>query len=122
MRLSVKPSCNNAEETITRPLAATDEGGVRDSTAIATQTDEEINQFLTKLTNSQKRVSVVFLGPFPDGNLGTVTVPGITRSFEGQSILIRIKNVVENYLMVMEPTAKAFKCIQIDTDKEISCF
>jgi hypothetical protein len=90
--------------------------------AIATQTDEEINQFLTKLTNSQKRVSVVFLGPFPDGNLGTVTVPGITRSFEGQSILIRIKNVVENYLMVMEPTAKAFKCIQIDTDKEISCF
>ncbi len=84
--------------------------------------DTTIETFLTKLTKSQMRTVSVFLGPFPGGELGTVTYPGVNRTFKGQSLIMHIRNSVEDYLMVMEPDATDFVCIDYKTSNERACF
>lgn len=71
--------------------------------ALVREDNATIEAFLTKLTKSNIRTVSVFLGPFPGGELGTVTYPGVTRTFKGQSLIMHIRNSAEDYLMVMEP-------------------
>ena len=84
--------------------------------------DETLEKFLLKVKNSKSRIVSVFLGPFPGGNLGTVSYPGINRTFKGQSFMMQIRNAKEDYLMVHEPDAEDFVCVDFKTNKELSCF
>lgn len=90
--------------------------------ALVRENDATIEKFLLKLKNSKMRVGGVFLGPFAGGDLGTVTYPGVTRSFKGQSMIIHIRNSAEEYLMVMEPDANDFVCVDYKTSEEKNCF
>lgn len=84
--------------------------------------DVKLMRFLVKIKNSQKRVVSVFLGPFPGGNLGTVTYPGVTRTFKGQSLIMHVRNATEDFLMVQEPDADELICVNYKTSEEFSCF
>lgn len=90
--------------------------------ALIREDDATIEAFLTKLTKSKIRTVSVFLGPFPGGELGTVSYPGVTRTFKGQSLIMHIVNSSENYLMVMEPDATDFVCVDYKTSNEKACF
>lgn len=84
--------------------------------------DLTLGNFLQKLKQSNPYIVTVFIGPFAGGNLGTLTYPGVNRVFKGQSLIMHIQNDVENYLMVMEPDANDFLCVDYKTSQEIACF
>lgn len=89
---------------------------------LAALDDASLMRFLVKFKFATKRIVSVFLGPFAGGELGTVTYPGVTRTFKGQSLIAHIRTDVEDYLMVMEPDADEFVCVDYKTSAEIRCF
>lgn len=90
--------------------------------ALVREDDETIAKFLNKLTKSKTYIVSVFLGPLAGGELGTITYPNVDRKFKGQSLLMHIRNSVDDYLMVMEPDAQEFVCVDYKTSKDIACF
>lgn len=84
--------------------------------------DNKLKNFLSKLKNSEKYITATFIGPYPNGEIGSANYPGLNRYFQAQSLIAHIKNETENYLLVMEPEADEFLCVDYKSAEEISCF